>query len=260
MRTPMQQWPALVVTTGPEAGRSFTIARGSVTLGRADDADIVLRSTSVSRRHARILRDGEDVLVEDAGSTNGTYLNGDKVVRPTELEVGDTVRVGDFELQFGVIGMPAPRHGEGPASSFDFGDVDGPVNAGNGAMNVGSGQQYVVDGDVHTGDRFDIEVGDLYPGDEMFEGKGFGRFLAIVGIIVALTGFAIFASVIFSGFGATSPDTNPFDSEIAGFPKIGLGFTMFAVGGLVAGLGQSMSRAARRREERAQREARRRHR
>lgn len=261
MATPIQQWPALVVTTGPEAGRSFTIGSAPVSLGRSDDAHILLRGNQVSRRHARIHKDASGVVLEDVGSTNGTYLNGEKVTRPVVLRVGDTIKVGEFELQFGVIGMPEPRQGDGPASTFDFGDVRGPVNAGSGAMNVGSGQQYVVDGDFHMGDRFDIDVSnDFTPTDEMFEGKGPGRVLAIVGTIVALAGFVTWTAMIFSMFDNDDPSASPFDKQFAGVPVMAIGFAMFLGGGLIAGIGQNMSRAARRREERAQREARRRYR
>ena len=120
MNTSLQHWPALVITSGPEAGRSFTIGGGQVTIGRADDANIVLDSGSVSRRHARLRRDGDTVTLEDLRSTNGTFLNGDRLTGPARLSVGDTLRLGEVELQFGVIGMPERRHGEGPASSYDF--------------------------------------------------------------------------------------------------------------------------------------------
>src|SRR5215207_1476493 len=136
MTSSLHRWPALVVTSGPQTGQSFTIAGGRIILGRDSDADIVLNSQSVSRHHAALHRDGDAVTIEDLGSTNGTAVNGDRLTGPARLSVADALQLGD-------IGMPQEREGEGPVSSFDFGDVTGPVNAGSGAMNVGSGQQYV---------------------------------------------------------------------------------------------------------------------
>lgn len=257
MGTSLQQWPALVITSGPEAGRSFTIGVGRFVLGRGADADIVLDSASVSRHHAALRRDGETVTIEDLGSTNGTSVNGDTLTRPATLGTGDLLRLGDIELQFGVIGMPPQRGGEGPATSYDFGDVHGPVNAGGGAMNVGSGQQYVASGNIHHGDTYDVEIHHDYDSsDEIFQGKGPGRVLAVVGMVVALVGFGIWMALIFSGFGVNDPnDTTPFDRTFAGIPLLAIGFALFLGGGILAGVGSGMSKAARRREAQAEKQA-----
>jgi FHA domain/Domain of unknown function (DUF1707) len=63
-------------------------------LGRDPDCDCVLADTTVSRRHARIRRDGETWLLEDLGSLNGTRLNGWRVTEPVELRPGDRVSFG----------------------------------------------------------------------------------------------------------------------------------------------------------------------
>jgi hypothetical protein len=255
----LQHWPALVVTSGPEAGRSFTIGDGEVIIGRADDANIVLDSTSVSRHHACLRRDGNTVMVEDLQSTNGTEVNGDRLTGPAGLHVGDSLRLGEVELQFGVIGMPQQRHGEGPVTSYDFGDVQGPVNAGSGAMNVGSGQQYVAGRDFHYGNNYDVEVtNDYSPSDEMFSGTGPGRALMILGSIVALAGFGIWMALIFSAFGVDDPSApTPFDRKIAGVPALAVGFGLFLLGGVMSGIGSGMSKAARKRAEKPQRPPRR---
>ena len=86
VNTSLQHWPALVITSGPEAGRSFTIGDGEVVIGRADDANIVLDSSSVSRHHACLRRDGDTVMIEDLQSTNGTHVNGDRLTGPASLK------------------------------------------------------------------------------------------------------------------------------------------------------------------------------
>ncbi len=255
MTTSMQQWPALVITEGPHAGQSFTISGGEVVLGREADATIVLDSSSVSRHHARLRRHGDNVVAEDLHSTNGTFVNEDRLTGPVRLDVGDTLRLGDVELQFGVIGMPARTHGEGPAASYDFGNVHGPVNAGSGSMNVGSGQQYVAGRDLHYGDKYDVEVTNDYdPSDEMFNGRGPGRVLAVFGSIVALVGFGIWMALIFSAFGTSDPSgPTPFDHRTAGIPTLVIGFALFAGGGILAGIGTGMSKASRKRADQASR-------
>lgn len=249
-----QGWPALVVTSGPDAGRSFTIGGAQVVLGRDAGAGIVLHSGAVSRRHAIIRRDGDNVVLEDLGSSNGTWLNDVRVVRPAALEPGDLIRLGNVDLQFGVIGH---RQQDGRATSgtaYDFGDVGGPVVAGTGNLYAG-GDQYVAQGDIHHGDAFDIDVSNDYdPWDELWQGKGTGRVLMALGAVVALVGFGIWMALIFSGFGSTDPTgPTPFDRTFAGVPLFAIGFGLFVLGGVLAGIGNGMSKAARKRTRKGRR-------
>lgn len=249
MGAPEQAWPALVVTSGPQRGQSFTIADGAVVLGRETTAELVLDGSMVSRRHARLRSAGGQVLLEDLGSTNGTFVNGDRLAGTHRLTVGDRIRVGDVDLQFGVIGMAAPLNGQGPASSFDFGNVSGPVNAGEGAMNVGHGRQYVAGRDFHHGDKINFDVKPVDDTDDLFEGTGPWRVVAVLGYVVAFSGFGLWAALIFSGMNDTDPSgPTPFDLTFAGVPVAAIAFAMFLLGGLTAGVGRGMARAARRRK------------
>jgi len=84
----------LVVTQGALSGTSVRLAEAPVTLGRSQDSTIVLDDDYVSSRHARFFpRDGQ-WLVEDMGSTNGTYLDRAKVTEPTPVKIGMPVRIG----------------------------------------------------------------------------------------------------------------------------------------------------------------------
>jgi hypothetical protein len=69
-------------------------------VGRAASNDLVIDSPRVSREHARLIRQGWRVILEDLGSTNGTYVNGERVRAPMELQDGDRVRLGDVLLVF----------------------------------------------------------------------------------------------------------------------------------------------------------------
>lgn len=80
-------------------GKTFPVGE-SVTLGRESSLDCVLDVRSVSRRHARIERRGDAFFISDLGSTNGTVVNGVRIVRPTHLAGGETIQLGDEVLEF----------------------------------------------------------------------------------------------------------------------------------------------------------------
>jgi hypothetical protein len=89
----------LVVTEGALAGTTISLGEAPVTLGRADDSTLVLTDDYASSRHARLVL-GEDAwLVEDLGSTNGTYLGASKVTRPTPVPLGQPIRIGKTVLE-----------------------------------------------------------------------------------------------------------------------------------------------------------------
>jgi pSer/pThr/pTyr-binding forkhead associated (FHA) protein len=68
-------------------------------VGRSDKCQIVLQDAYASQVHARFFPKGEAVMVEDMGSTNGTYLNRQKVSGPTEIFKGDRVKIGKTVLE-----------------------------------------------------------------------------------------------------------------------------------------------------------------
>jgi pSer/pThr/pTyr-binding forkhead associated (FHA) protein len=82
----------------PAAGQTFVLA-DETTLGRAPGCLIQLDDTYVSQVHARVSRSGDELIVEDLGSTNGTYVNRVKVTAPTPLREGDRLQVGNFVLE-----------------------------------------------------------------------------------------------------------------------------------------------------------------
>ncbi len=89
----------LVVTEGALAGTTIGLGEGPVTLGRADDSTLVLTDDYASTRHARLVPGDGAWLVEDLGSTNGTYLGAAKVVRPTPVPLGQPIRIGKTVLE-----------------------------------------------------------------------------------------------------------------------------------------------------------------
>ncbi|MFC9918481.1 FHA domain-containing protein [Agromyces binzhouensis] len=102
--------PTLLVVGGRWGGRRLAIPPGSTTVGRDPSCGIVLEADGMSRRHARLLRAGDHVTIEDAGSTNGTTVNGATTTEPLELHHGDLVRLGSLEMSYlGPRERPVPR-------------------------------------------------------------------------------------------------------------------------------------------------------
>jgi pSer/pThr/pTyr-binding forkhead associated (FHA) protein len=89
----------LVVTAGALKGTSLDLAQQQITLGRANDATLVLNDDYASSRHARIFPQDGQWIVEDLGSTNGTYLDRQKVTRPMPVPLGVPIRIGKTVLE-----------------------------------------------------------------------------------------------------------------------------------------------------------------
>lgn len=92
--------PRLVVAkaTGHESGVAYDLSEGA-TLGRGD-VEIQLDDPFASSQHARITRQGRTMVIEDLGSTNGTYLNEDPLTGPQPLHDEDRIRIGDCEFVY----------------------------------------------------------------------------------------------------------------------------------------------------------------
>jgi hypothetical protein len=169
------------------------------------------------------------------------------------------VRLGSVELRF------AAASGQGRQStSYSFGGVQGPVQTGDGTQyaagrdqHVAEGDQYVAGRDIHAND-YSVEITDGYdPSDEIFQGRGAGRLFAVIGYVVIVVGFGMWAYLILglmTGMVDTDPGENPFTLEIVdGVPVAFAAFGFIIAGGVLAGVGTGMSKAARRREERRHR-------
>ncbi|MBI5106716.1 MAG: FHA domain-containing protein [Solirubrobacterales bacterium] len=93
--------PRLVVERAPGhvAGMEYEIGEGAI-MGRGDQAEIRLEDPFASSRHARLVRQGGIIVLEDLGSTNGTYLNEELLNGPQPLHPGDRVRIGDSEFTY----------------------------------------------------------------------------------------------------------------------------------------------------------------
>jgi pSer/pThr/pTyr-binding forkhead associated (FHA) protein len=88
-----------VVTAGDLAGTTIPLDGQQITVGRANDATLVLTDDYASTRHARLFPQDGQWIVEDLGSTNGTYLDRQKVTQPVAVPVGVPIRIGKTVLE-----------------------------------------------------------------------------------------------------------------------------------------------------------------
>jgi predicted component of type VI protein secretion system len=86
--------------------RSFSVTRDMTVIGRREDCDLRIPLGDVSRKHCRLILEGEVIKVEDLGSSNGTYRNGERV-QQAELAAGDTLQIGPVVFVLQVDGFPA---------------------------------------------------------------------------------------------------------------------------------------------------------
>lgn len=97
----MTQSFQLNMKAGPNPGQVFVLDRASLSIGRETTNDIVISDADVSRKHAQLTLEGEHYLLEDLGSTNGTFVNGERISGPVALKAGDVILLGDtVELLF----------------------------------------------------------------------------------------------------------------------------------------------------------------
>lgn len=100
----------IVMSKGPTPGKSFDLIGANVTIGRDINADIVINIPEVSRRHSQFRLDAGNYILEDLGSTNGTFVNGQRLTAPHRMRVGDTIMLGEaVNLTFRSSGPPDPN-------------------------------------------------------------------------------------------------------------------------------------------------------
>src|SRR5206468_379640 len=85
--------------------RSFSISRDMTVIGRREDCDLRIPLSEISRKHCRLVRDADMLRIEDLGSSNGTYCNGQRV-QEAILSPGDTIQVGPVIFVLQIDGEP----------------------------------------------------------------------------------------------------------------------------------------------------------
>jgi two-component system, cell cycle response regulator len=94
----------LVVVSGHDVGRVISLSESTATLGRSEECSVRLSDESLSRVHAQVVRVAGNWMLADKGSTNGSYLNDQRVERPSRLSDGDRIRLGaSTTLRFSLV-------------------------------------------------------------------------------------------------------------------------------------------------------------
>jgi len=88
----------LIVKAGDEISKSFDLIKNKCVIGRDPNSDIVIGDIEVSKKHLTITRKGNVFQVEDQNSTNGTFLNGKKLKKPTAIKNGDLISLGKNQV------------------------------------------------------------------------------------------------------------------------------------------------------------------
>jgi len=89
----------LVVTEGPLAGTTLSLGDSEITLGRGGSCTLVLEDDYASTKHAKLCPTEDGWLLEDLGSTNGTYLGRERVTRPSRVPPGTPIKIGTTVLE-----------------------------------------------------------------------------------------------------------------------------------------------------------------
>jgi pSer/pThr/pTyr-binding forkhead associated (FHA) protein len=170
---PAVQLPMLV----EESGREHPIRPGQTVIGR--EGDVMLTDSRISRRHAQISSDGTTMYLEDLGSTNGTNLNGDKLVAGEKRSItgGDKISFGGYELQVSLPGqksgnttqafasnktsaISSPPAVEKPAATLVGADEEFPLKSGPNIFGRRAGNDIVVPDPYVSGKHGQIEITD----------------------------------------------------------------------------------------------------
>ncbi|MCC6424717.1 MAG: FHA domain-containing protein [Phycisphaerales bacterium] len=95
----------LVMFKGDSERRSFSVARDVTVIGRREDCDLRIPLGEVSRKHCRLIKDGQNLRIEDLGSSNGTFRNGERI-QEAAVGPGDSIRIGSVAFIVQIDGYP----------------------------------------------------------------------------------------------------------------------------------------------------------
>ncbi|HEX6953247.1 MAG TPA: FHA domain-containing protein [Agromyces sp.] len=220
----------LVVLSGEGAGAVIDVPPVVSLVGRDEGADIRLPWEGVSRRHLVLDAAGPAVVVVDQQSRNGTWVNGRRFDGPVVLHDGDVLTVGPVRLRFDDDGMGMAATGGHDAVGVPHGDAY-----------ASQRDQFIAAGNQTWNQTIQVRAEDDDTA-EIFEGRGPGRVVAIVGVILVVVGFGWAAYTLFSTAAYQGPG-------IPEFPvQFGYAFGVFVLGGFLTAIGSGISRARRRRE------------
>lgn len=117
--------PKLTLVLGRKTVQVYDIDAPLIRVGRDEAMEIHIDNPSVSRQHAEIRNDAGSWVVADLGSSNGTFLNGERLAAPTGVSPGDEISMGKFSILFEKTGVEAERPAPQPKARAAVPDFDG---------------------------------------------------------------------------------------------------------------------------------------
>ncbi len=113
----------LLMRAGPNPGKVYELVKNELVIGRDINADIVINDSEVSRKHARLTMQSAGAVLEDLGSTNGTFVDGQRLMGPHILRLGEVVMLGEnvslvFEAAFDADATMVSSAGAGPVPTY----------------------------------------------------------------------------------------------------------------------------------------------
>src|SRR5215472_2330335 len=122
-----QSMAKLVVLSEGMTGQSYELKVDRTTVGRVEDNTFPIPQPSVSSHHCEIFLRGDDVVVKDLNSTNGTYINNNQITGEAVIKPGQILRLGQVEIRLEAPGMPIPA--PAPAASAPAGAPPSPMTS-----------------------------------------------------------------------------------------------------------------------------------
>jgi len=117
--------PKMTVLLGRKAVQVHDLDQVTIRVGRDEEMDIMIDNTSVSRNHVEFRTDGTGWVVEDLGSSNGTFMGGEKLDGPRAIEAGDEIGIGKFFIVFDKAVIDAPPPNDPPKTGPTMGGFEG---------------------------------------------------------------------------------------------------------------------------------------
>jgi len=148
--------------------RSFSITKDMNVIGRREDCDLRIPLSDVSRKHCRMIVNGETINVEDLGSSNGTFINGERIQK-ADLSAGDTLQVGPVIFVVQMNGFPA----DDDLQPVTAQSAAAKTSHGAAAKKDGEEEEEVVDLETTTaGHKAEVNLGEFDPMEALQSNEG----------------------------------------------------------------------------------------
>jgi pSer/pThr/pTyr-binding forkhead associated (FHA) protein len=185
--------PKVSIKAGPDTGKIYDVAQAAI-LGRLDTNDIPVKDGKASREHAKIYKQGEQYAIVDLNSSNGTFVNGEKITKRI-LKNGDEIAIGTVRILFE---LPEAQEKKAPARK-GLDEAFGAVKKGEGAPAAAGKPSDVVFRSHQPIQAHRIKAGSPLLGIDLDQLSDAGRILAYTGLVVVFAGLMYLAYILVTG-------------------------------------------------------------